>query len=66
MNNKITRISKKFAEEMEKIKKKRKELYGEQDKFSDRKMTFLIPKHIRWKQIKSDLILFKEGKNDKK
>lgn len=63
MDNKITRISDKFSKEMESIKEKRKEIHGEKDTFSHRKITSMIPKHLRWKEIKKDLILFKEGEN---
>ena len=56
----LRRVDKGFKEELENIKKQRKQQGME--KTSDRELTKMIPKHDVWHRIKKDLIKFKFDK----
>lgn len=54
--DKITRVDKRFNEEIEDIKEERIKRLIDITPSSTRKLTSLIPKHNLWKKIKKDII----------
>ena len=60
MENKITRIDQRLDEEMEDIRRLRKELGIDKTKISDRAITNLIVRHKLWKRIKQDIITYED------
>ena len=59
MKDKTIRVSSRFNEELEEIKKKRKESGIDKKRVSGIALTSLIPRHKLWKKIKEEMIEYK-------